>query len=111
MILKSTSKDKQNWSKIFMYYELHYQYISEGLRRWTGKQPVVDKWVALFKSRDTMLPAEYCEMLEWGRQRSGAILGLFHFGSFLLDQTLADMTFTRWISHQAWQMVHMFITF
>lgn len=69
--------------------------ISEGLRRGTGKLPVVDKCVALSKSRHAVLPTEYCEMLECIRQRSGAILGLFHFGSFLLYQTLADMSFTR----------------
>lgn len=43
-----------------------------------------------------MLPTEYSETLERLRQRSGAILGLFLCGSFLLDQTLADVTFTRW---------------
>lgn len=42
-----------------------------------------------------MLPAEYCEMLERVRQRSVAILGLFHFGFVLLDVALAAMPFTR----------------
>lgn len=41
-----------------------------------------------------MLPAEYCEMLECVRQRSGAILGLFHFGSVLPDMTFTPLNIT-----------------
>lgn len=65
------------------------------LMRGTGKQPVVDERAALSKSGEVMLPAEYCETLERVRQRSAAILGLFHFGFVLPDAALAAMTFTR----------------